>query len=77
MDYKDIPQFPHSAYEIDVQWSHIEAHLEDCVGDGLDLDPDYQRGHRRAPRSAAPRFRHLQTSNRYPASRCFEESRWE
>ena len=45
MDYKDIPRFPHSAYEIDVQWSHIEAHLEDCVGDGLDLDPDYQRGH--------------------------------
>jgi len=45
MDYKDIPRFPHSSYEIDVQWPYIEGHLKDCISDGLDLDPDYQRGH--------------------------------
>ena len=27
MDYKDIPRFPHSSYEIDVMWQSIEDHL--------------------------------------------------
>lgn len=41
--YQDIPRFPHSAYEIDVQFAHIESHLADC--EGLNLEPEYQRAH--------------------------------
>lgn len=43
MDYREIPRFPHAAYEVDVQWPHLEDHLSSC--EGLDLNPDFQREH--------------------------------
>jgi hypothetical protein len=51
MKYRDIPQLPHSHYEIHVGWRDLENQLEqwdERAGGkfgGLDLDPDYQREH--------------------------------
>lgn len=46
MKYSDIPQFPTSHYRIDVPLSSVKAQLDRYVeGYGLDLDPDFQRGH--------------------------------
>lgn len=46
MRFVDIQQFPRSDYEVDVPWTALERtvnrHVED---DGLDLSPDFQRGH--------------------------------
>lgn len=36
---------PHAAYEIDVGWDSLEGHLAREMSAGLDLDPDFQRGH--------------------------------
>lgn len=49
--FRDIPQLPQAHYKIDVEWGHLEEQLEDWAEEaggefgGLDLDPDYQRGH--------------------------------
>lgn len=45
MRYQDIPQFPHAYYEVDVPWEHLDSHLARFAEQGLDLDPDFQRGH--------------------------------
>ena len=45
MNFSDIPQFPHSYYEVDVPWKQIEDNLVVYQEMGLDLDPDFQRGH--------------------------------
>lgn len=44
--FRDIPQFPHAAYEVDVGWDYLEHHIKGAVEeDGLVLDPDFQRAH--------------------------------
>lgn len=45
--FKDIPQFTESGdYQITVPWNAIERQLESFgEGCGIDLDPDFQRGH--------------------------------
>lgn len=45
--YKDIPQFTdHGSYQITVPWDAIERTIESFgEGCGIDLDPDFQRGH--------------------------------
>ena len=52
MKFKDIPEFFHPPhYNVNVSWDMIEAHLERYSNmgiegfDGLNLDPDFQRGH--------------------------------
>lgn len=50
MKFKDIPRFARTAsYRINVGWTSIEFTLEqfseDDLGCGLDLNPDFQRGH--------------------------------
>lgn len=45
MRYQDIETFPYARYEVDVMWAYLESHLERYVEQGLDLDPDFQRGH--------------------------------
>ena len=51
MKLKDIPQFTRRAnYSVNVSWFYLEKHLEglaETIGTnfGLDLDPDFQRGH--------------------------------
>ena len=46
MKFKDIPQFTRSAgYHCNVSWQYLEHHLTDQALSGLDLDPDFQRGH--------------------------------
>jgi hypothetical protein len=47
LTFSDIPQFPRSAYEVDVPWSYIEKSLA-TMGEGpggLELNPDFQRAH--------------------------------
>lgn len=42
----DIPQFPRSAYELDIEWRAVERtiqHWEETYG--LNLEPDFQRAH--------------------------------
>lgn len=45
MSFQDIPMFPRAIYEIDVMFRDLPRHVAECVGQGLDLDPDFQRGH--------------------------------
>ena len=45
LDYKDIPKFPHSGYEVDISYGSLENWLERELGQGLNLLPDFQRGH--------------------------------
>lgn len=42
---KDIPLFPQACYEVDVFWHSLERHLRSEIGYGLELEPDFQRGH--------------------------------
>lgn len=45
MRFHDIDTFPLATYEVDQPWRSIE-HWLDAHGDGgVDLDPDFQRGH--------------------------------
>jgi hypothetical protein len=44
--FADIPQFTRSAnYEVRVFWRSLEQWVEEQCAQGLDLDPDFQRGH--------------------------------
>ena len=44
--YEDIPQFPKARYEIHQEWNNLESFLADYQeNDGLDLLPEFQRGH--------------------------------
>jgi len=45
--FRDIPPFIQwGGYEVDVAWTYVEKWIEDQSGDmGVDLDPDFQRGH--------------------------------
>lgn len=46
MKFADIPlytTFPE--YGVDVAWSSLERHLEEMLGLGLNLNPDFQRAH--------------------------------
>jgi len=45
--FTDIPKFtPWSSYLVDVGWDYLEHQLAHYADDmGLDLDPDFQRGH--------------------------------
>lgn len=46
MDFNDIPQFPHSGFEVDVAHRDLLKWVDKQVEDeGLELHPDYQRGH--------------------------------
>lgn len=43
--FDDIPQFPFSRYAVDVSWVYLEQFIAGEAEGGLDLDPDFQRGH--------------------------------
>lgn len=45
MDFNDIPKFPHSGYEVDIEYKRLLGWVDDQVAQGLELNPDYQRGH--------------------------------
>lgn len=42
MKIKDIPQFPHASYTVNVSWSYLREWLQDHK---VILDPIYQRGY--------------------------------
>ena len=46
-NFQCIPQFTkESTYEVDVSWTYFRQHVQQHVEDyGLDVDPDFQRGH--------------------------------
>lgn len=43
--FSSIPQFPRANYEVDVFLVYLADYLAREVESGLDLDPDFQRGH--------------------------------
>lgn len=46
MKFQDIPQFPRAHYEVTVDWSGLEHHLDRYIQNyDLNLDPDFQRAH--------------------------------
>lgn len=45
MKFSDIPRFPHSGFEVDVSFMDLETWLVGQLKQGLDLTPDFQRGH--------------------------------
>lgn len=38
-------RYPHAAYHLTLEWAYLEHHLSSELEIGLDLDPDFQRGH--------------------------------
>lgn len=50
--FQDVPQFTRRpCYAVDVAWDYLKRHLQAEIemGGGVDLDPDFQRGHVWAP----------------------------
>lgn len=45
MQYSDIIPFAHPSHQVDVSWAYLEETLDSYAETGLDLDPDFQRGH--------------------------------
>lgn len=49
MKFKDIPQFPHSYYRVNVEIKYLKEHLEHWdrpdMGSPLIMNPEWQRGH--------------------------------
>ena len=46
MKFSGIPMFPHASYSVTISWRYLEAFLVSAIGeDGLDINPDFQRGH--------------------------------
>jgi hypothetical protein len=46
MKFGDVPQFTRSAsWQVDISWRDLERWIESQLEQGLDLDPDFQRGH--------------------------------
>lgn len=45
--FKNIKQFPHCSYRVDVAWDYLEEHILNCKNKdvGIDLNPDFQRAH--------------------------------
>jgi hypothetical protein len=45
--FRDIPQFPHANYHVNVDWDYLPKHLEhlDTYELTVILDPEYQRGY--------------------------------
>ena len=45
MKFKDIPQFPFSAYRVDVSWKQLSNHIDRLrEASGIILQPSFQRG---------------------------------
>ena len=46
MKYSDIPQFTRSGtYQVNVPLNHIKRAIDDYIDSGLQMNPDFQRGH--------------------------------
>jgi hypothetical protein len=45
VNYEEIPKFPHSGYEVAISYSFLPEWLDGQLEQGLDLNPDFQRGH--------------------------------
>ncbi|MFA5186529.1 MAG: hypothetical protein WC551_08655 [Patescibacteria group bacterium] len=45
MYLNDIPQFPRSYYQCNIPWWDLEDSLRRYITRGLDLNPEFQRGH--------------------------------
>lgn len=45
MRFRDIPTFTRAHYKVDVSLAHLDSVLEDYATQGLQLEPDFQRGH--------------------------------
>jgi hypothetical protein len=46
--FRDIPQFPHATYQVNMPWSYIEKWIADHTNTSIvntDLNPPYQRGY--------------------------------
>lgn len=44
--WQDVPQTPRARYEIDLRWRSLEEQIRDYEqNEGLDMSPDFQRGH--------------------------------
>lgn len=46
--FRDVPQFTRKpTYAVDIPWDHLIQYMdkEKGLGGGIDLDPDFQRGH--------------------------------
>jgi hypothetical protein len=46
MKFKDLPRFTsEGSYRVNQSWDHLENWIERHLEMGLDIDPDFQRGH--------------------------------
>ncbi len=46
LNFNDVPKFPVSHYNVNIEWSYLEDSIERYrERHGFDMDPEYQRGH--------------------------------
>ena len=45
MKFSDCRTLPRDFYHADISWNHLESYLKEEISYGLDIDPDFQRGH--------------------------------
>jgi hypothetical protein len=45
MKFGDIPQLTQCHYAVDISWTYLETQLDSYREQGLELEPEYQRGH--------------------------------
>ena len=46
ISFQEVPSYiPCTGYSVDVSWSYLLRHVKRAMEDGLELDPDFQRGH--------------------------------
>ena len=47
MKWRDIPQFPHCTYRVNVSWKFLEDHIRDTMKslELVETQPDFQRGY--------------------------------
>lgn len=76
MRYRDIEQFPHANYEVDVSWGYLENQLAGFGEMGLDLDPDFQRGHVWAAAQQIAFVEHMLRGGRSPRHLYFNCAGW-
>lgn len=75
--FQDIPMFPKSGYQVDVEWTGLLRWVGRQVADeGLDLDPDFQRGHKWTAEQRTLYVEYILQGGEGGKDLCFNRSGW-
>lgn len=77
MKFRDVPQFPAAHYEVLANLGYLARMVADHVDDyGLDLDPDFQRGHVWTPTQRTLFMEHMLQGGEGGMVLCFNHCNW-